>query len=162
MRERPDAKQVVTLKVQWTGWGLRLAPDPRQVKDTVEDVELALAKLADTPMPVSQPSRAGCNSPDLRARGATLYRRLVAKVNFVAMDRSDIRDAASILGSRVPCPQEADMVKLKLVGRFLLGKPTTWTHHLWDVQSDHIMAFTDSDWAADREDRSIGGMLVHH
>ena len=37
------------------------------------------------------------------------------------------------------------MVKLKRVGRFLLGRPTTWTHYRWEVRSDHIMACTDSD-----------------
>ena len=46
----------------------------------------------------------------------------------------------------------------------LIGRPITWTHYRWGVRSDRIMAYTDSDWAANREDRRSvsGGMLVHN
>ena len=80
------------------------------------------------------------------------------------MDRPDIRNAASIMGSHASSPKDADIVILKRVVRFLIGRPITWTHCRWGVRSDHIMAYTDSDWAANREDRrSVSvGMLVHN
>ena len=79
------------------------------------------------------------------------------------MDHPNIRYAASIIGSHASRPKDADIVKLKRVVRFLLGRPTTWTHYRWDVRSDLIKALTDSDWAANREDKRLmsGGMLVH-
>ena len=47
-------------------------------------------------------------------------------------------------------------------GRCLLGR-TTWTRCRCGVRSDHIMAYTNSDLAADRDDRRwmSQGMLVH-
>ena len=91
-------------------------------------------------MIVSQSSKKDSDSRALSMRDATLYRRLVAKLNYL------------------------DMVRLKRVGRLLFGRPITWTHYRWSVRSDRIMAYTDSDWAANREDRRSvsGGMLVHN
>ena len=86
------------------------------------------------------------------------------KVEFLAMDRPDIRYAASTMGSQASSPEDVDMVRLKRVVRFLIGRPITWTHCRLGVRSDRIMAYTDSDWAANREDRhSVSrGMLVHY
>ena len=52
----------------------------------------------------------------LSLRDATLYRRLVSKLNYLAMDRPDIRYAASIMGSHASSPKDADMVILKRGG----------------------------------------------
>ena len=73
-------------------------------------------------------------------------------------------EAASIMGSHASSPKDADMLKLKRVGRFLLGRPITWTHYRLKVRYDHIMAYTESDWAANREERRsmCGGMLDHN
>ena len=71
------------------------------------------------------------DSSALSLRDATLYRRLVAKLNYLAMDLLDIRYAASIMESHASSPNVVDMVILKRVGRFLLGRPTAWTHYRW-------------------------------
>ena len=160
-----DASEIIMLnrRVQWTEAGIRTSPDPRHVKDIIEELGLEGAKPADTPMIVSQSSKKDSDSRVLSMRDATLYRRLVAKLNYLAMDRPDIRYAASTMGSQASSPKDADMVRLKRVGRFLIGRPITRTHYRWGVRSDRIMAYTDSDWAANREDRRSvsGGMLVH-
>ena len=128
------------------------------MKDIIEELGLEGAKLAGTPMVVSQSSKKDSDSRALSMRDATLYRRLVAKLSFLAMDRPDIRYAASTTGSQASSPKDAEMVRLKRVERFLIGRPITWTHYRWEVRSDRIMAYTDSDWAANREDRrSVSG-----
>ena len=99
-------------------------------------------------MIVSQSSKKDSDSRALSMRDATLYRRLVAKLNCLAMDRPDIRYAASTMGSQASSPKDADMARLKRVGRFMIGRPITWTHYRWGVRPDRIMAYTDSDWAA--------------
>ena len=126
--KRPyDAKQVVILKrkVQWTRHEFWLAPDPRHVKDIVEELGLTQAQPADTPMLVSQSSKAGRSLPDLSARSATLCRRQVAKENYSAMDRPDNRHAASIASVS---KKKKDILKLKRVGPLFIGGPNTWTH----------------------------------
>ena len=89
------------------------------------------ATWAETPMIVSQSDKIDSDSRVLSVRDATLHRRLVAKLNYLAMDCPDIFHAASIMESLASSPKDADMVKLERVGRCLLGRPTTWTHHRW-------------------------------
>ena len=166
MGVRPtDASEIVILnrRVQWTDGGIRISPDPRHVKGIIEELGLEGAKPADTLMIVSQSGKMDSDSRALSLWDATLYWRLVAKLNYLAMDRPDIRHAASIMGSHASSPKDADMVILKIVVRFLIGQPITWTHYRWKVRSDHIMACTDRDRAGNREDRHSvsGGMLVH-
>ena len=151
-------------RVQRTEEGIRISPNLRHVKEIIEELGLEGAKPADTPMIVSQWGTMDSDSRALSLRDATLYRRLVAKLDLLAMACPDLRYAASIMGSHASSPKDADMVIPRRVGRFLIGRPITWTHDRWRVLSLHIMAFTDSDWAANREDRRSvsGGMLVHN
>ena len=118
-----DASEIIMLnrRVQWTEAGIRISPDPRHVKDIIEELGLKGAKPADTPMIVSQSSKKDSDSRALSMRDATLYRRLVAKLNYLAMDRPDIRYAASTMGIQASSPKDADMVRLKRVVRFLIG-----------------------------------------
>ena len=94
-----DASEIIMLnrRVQWTEAGIRISPDPRHVKDIIEELGLVGAKPADTPMIVSQSSKKDSDSRALSMRDATLDRRLVAKLNYLAMDRPDIRYAASTM-----------------------------------------------------------------
>ena len=80
--EPKDASEIIMLnrRVQWTETGIRVSPDPRHVKNIIEELGLEGAKPADTPMIVSQSSK----------KDATLYRRLVAKLNYLAMDRQTL------------------------------------------------------------------------
>ena len=86
-----DASEIIMLnrRVQWTEAGIRISPDPRHVKDIIEELGLEGAKPADTPMVVSQSSKKDSDSRALSMRDATLCRRLVAKLNYLAMDRPE-------------------------------------------------------------------------
>ena len=61
-------------------------------------------------MIVSQSSKMHSDSRALNVRDAALYRRLVAKLNYLAMDRPDIRYAASFMVSHASSPKDVDMV----------------------------------------------------
>ena len=56
------------------------------MKDIIEELGVEGAKPAHTPMIVSQSSKKDSDSHALSMRDATLYRRLVAKLNYLAMD----------------------------------------------------------------------------
>ena len=88
------------------------------MKDIIEELGLEGAKPADTPMIVSQSSKKDSDSRAVSMRDATLYSRLLAKMNYLAMDRPDIRYAASTMGSQASSPNDADMVRLKEWGDF--------------------------------------------
>ena len=101
------------------------------MKEIIEELCLDGATPGDTPMIMNQSSKIDSDSRALSMGDATLYRRLVAKLNYLAMDRPDIRYAASIMRSRASNPKDADMVKLKRAGRFLIGRPIAWTQYRW-------------------------------
>ena len=128
--KQTDASETVMLnrRVHWTGGGIRISPEPRHVKEIMDGLGLEQT--------VSQSSKRDSDSGAVSLRDATLdatlYRRLVAKLNYVARDRPDIRCAASIMGSHASSPKDADMVKLKRVEGFLFGRPTTLTHYTWE------------------------------
>ena len=82
------------------------------MKEIIEELGLEGAKPADTPMTVSKSGKVDSDSHALGTRDATRYRRLVAKLNYLAMDRPDIR-YPTIMGSHPPSSEDADMVKLK-------------------------------------------------
>ena len=60
----------------------------RHVKEIIEELGLEGAKPADTPRNVSQSGKIDSDSRALSLRDATLYRRLVVKLNYLAMDRA--------------------------------------------------------------------------
>ena len=93
MGARPTiASEIVMLnrRVRWTGEGIRISPDLRHVKEIIEKLGLEGAIL---------------DTNDC-VRDATLYRRLVVKLNYLAMDRPDIRYAVSIMGSYASSPKD--------------------------------------------------------
>ena len=120
-----DASEFVTLnrRVPWTEEGIRTSPDPGHVKEIIEELGWEGAKPADTPMIVSQSGP--CPGP---ARGHTVVEAR-GQSNYLALDRPDIRYAASIVGSHASSPKDTDLVKLKRVERFLIGRPITWTNY---------------------------------
>ena len=67
--KQTDAKDVVMLnrKVQWTREGLRLATEPRHVKDIVQELGLTQAKPADTSETCESDRKTACDSTDLGA-----------------------------------------------------------------------------------------------
>ena len=85
-----DEIVMLNRRVQWTEEGIRVSPDPRHVKEFTDELGLEGAKLADTPMIVSQSGTMDSDSRAQSLRDATQYRRLVAKLNYLAMDRPDI------------------------------------------------------------------------
>ena len=147
---------MLSRNVQWTAVGLRLAADPRLVNDIVKELGLAQARPADTP-----DARESAQQSGLR-----LAQSQCTKCNVA----SEIGGASEPLGDGSPRhslrsvdPWESRLVfersrhgQAQKSGRFLLGRPTPWTHQRWEEQSDHLVAYTDSDWAADREDTING------
>ena len=116
--KQTDASEIVMLnrRVQWTEEGIPISSDPRHVKEIIEELDLDGAKFADTPMIVSQSGKLDSDSRALSLWDATLYRRNVAQLNYMAMDRPDIRYAASTMESHASSPKDADVVKLERVG----------------------------------------------
>ena len=83
-----------------------------------------------------------------------LYQRVIAKLNYLAHDRLDLKYATSCLSSAVSSPCIGDMRAAKRVGRFLRKAPVAWLcfpfHDPWP---EELLCYTDADWASDKTSR---------
>ena len=53
----------------------------------------------------------------------TLYRSLVMRAQFLALDRADLSEAVKSLTRKMKAPNESDIKDLKRLGRYLVGRP---------------------------------------
>ena len=154
-----EPKELVILnrKVQW-------AKEGRHAVEVIEALGLSGSKLVDTPVCVTTRDLTEDESAPLGGVEASQFRRLAAKLNYLSLDRPDIRYGTSLVCAAASQPRLGDMTRLKRIARFLVGKPLLWTYFRWGVSGSRLYAFTDADWASCKESRrsTSGGMLVHH
>ena len=109
----------------------------------------------------SMAPRHGKGSARNSCAGETLCWRVVAKVNYLAVVAETFATQHQPLGVALRLPKMQTWSRSRGWSGSCSGvRPST--HHRLEVQSDHIMAYTDSDLAADREicRSTSGGMLV--
>ena len=101
-------------------------------------------------------------SKDLQGTEATQYRALAARLNYLALDRADLQFAAKEISKYMSSPKDADWVKIKRVGRYLLGTPRYVQSFIWQDMPRELTTFADSDWAGDKVSRksTSGGALM--
>ena len=167
----PGAKysKVVTIlnrKVRWGSDGLELEADPRHVADVLEALGLERANLAATPA-VSEKTRAEdsreAEDVELDSTEATRYRSVVAKLNYLAHDRPDLKFSTMLASVNMSKPRLSDMRKLVRIGRFLRGRPRAVCLYRWQPLPSKISVYSDSDWAGCRVSRksvSAGAIFV--
>ena len=81
---------------------------------------------------------------------ATAYRALAARANYLSLDRPDIQFATKELCRAFARPTRRDYVKLKRLGRYLLGKPRYVWHFNFQTQIEKpqdMTIYTDTDFA---------------
>ena len=91
----------------------------------------------------------------------TLFRRTVAKLNYVAVDRPDVAFAVHRLTMKMAAPAEEDWLPLKRLLRYLKGVPRMSLSFPWQPAQDKLNIMTDSDWAGCKDTRksTSGGVI---
>ncbi len=90
---------------------------------------------------------------DLSPRPASLYRAMVARANYLAQDRSDIRFAVKELCRRMAKPRVADIKGMKRLARYLVGCPRAIMSFSRQPRDKTFLGWSDSDWAGCVETR---------
>ena len=70
----------------------------------------------------------------------TRYRALVARANYLALDRVDIAFSAKELAKSMPKPSEGDWTRLKRLGRYFAGRPRMQIMFKWQTIQETMMA----------------------
>ena len=183
--EEKDANEVVVLNrvLRWTDGEFHYEADPRHVEQMLKAMGMEDCKACATP---GIKARQGelMDEAELDAERHRAFRSVVARANFLALDRPDIRYTVKELCRRMSGPRECDWSALKRLCRYLRGKPRViqrvplggevakelevyvkkavpdeWEE---DDRGAKVEVLVDSDWAGCRETRrsTSGGCIM--
>ena len=138
--EHQDNKvaDILTRVVEWHDDELWWEADPRHV-EMLEDVGLEDCKPGAVPGTLRAEEQDG--ELELDWETAWKYRSIVARGNFLAQDRPDIRYTVKELCREMSCPKMRSWAALKKLCRYLRGVPIV------GKTSEYLEIFVDSDWA---------------
>ena len=94
---------------------------------------------------------------------AKQYRGIIARMNYLGQDRSQIQFAVKELSRAMTKPTEQDKGRLKKLVRFLKGCPRYINHYNYQGPVEGIIVWTDTDFAGRGKGRKSmsGGILQH-
>ena len=82
---------------------------------------------------------------------ATGYRALSARGNYLAQDRIDISYSSKELCKEFSVPTDRSHMKLKRLGRYLVGNPRLVYEYRWQTLPTDIDVYVDTDFAGCKE-----------
>jgi hypothetical protein len=163
--EDEDDKEATILgrKLRWTEFGIEYEADPKHAQLVIQEMGLGIdSRSVDSPIEKETLSEEGevKLDKDLTKR----FRRVAARLNYLAVDRPDIQYGVKEIcrGMAVPLVRHDKM--LKRMARYLLDKPILVITFgaIDEAEFETIEGFCDTDWAGCRHTRksTSGGMLV--
>ncbi len=147
--------------IRWTQGGFEVEGDPKHVEVLMREWGMQECKGVDTPIwkddLEDRSQRAPMKNPD-----ATLFRRAVARINYISQDRPDIGVASRKVSRCMADPRVGDEVFVKRILRYLRNHSRCINVMRWQPVVDKISIFIDSDWAGDQATRcsTSGGLLL--
>ena len=92
----------------------------------------------------------------------TRYRALVARANYLAVDRGDIAFCVKELARCMSSPSRQDWERLRRLARYLRHKPRCVLWYAYQGTTNEVTCFTDSDWAGCKKTRRFtsGGCML--
>ena len=173
----PDSGQAQEVKIlnriiRWEKGGIAYEADQRHAELVIRELGLQNAKPVSTPgtkedtAAGSAPTGGMCltveeNSELLPAHEASKYRQIAARLNYLALDRTELQYSCKEASRRMAVPRVCDWRMLKRIGRFLVGAPRSIQQFPWQQMPTSLDIFTDSDWAGCQAScRSTSGGIV--
>ena len=152
----------------WDASGLHYESGPRHVEIIIRDMsdEIARGPAITSPGTKRKPTENPEDDPALSPSMATRYRRLVARANFLALDRCDILFAVKELCRGMASPKQSSRHALIRLAKFLRLYPRFVVDFWYQRPTEMVHVFVDSDWAGEEPGRksTSGGaiQLGHH
>ena len=164
----PDAKddkeaEILNRKVFWTEGRIEFEADAKHVAQILQDMDMEDCNSG--VLPGSQKEgEGGDESETLGREDAWRYRSVVARANYLAQDRPDIRYSVKELCRKMSNPNADDWKALKKLCRYLQGRPQVRQKTGENEGLPGVLdVYVDSDWAGCRETRKStnGGVMVY-
>jgi hypothetical protein len=153
-----EETSVLGRTLERTAKGYILHSDSKLVTSVIKDLGIEQAKPAATPGIKDEPEQAEPLGPEAHRR----YRTLVGRLLYMSLDRADIQYAVKELSRQLHAPTEHSMVKLKRLGRYLVGRPTSALRFEVESRPDVLEVWVDADWGgnSNQDRRSTSGGMV--
>ena len=160
--ERTDDKvaDILNRVVEWKDEELWYEADPRHVEKMLNDMELGECK--ESVVPGTKTNEQEDDNEQLDVEYAKRYRSVVARGNFLAQDRPDIRKSVKELYREMSSPSRGSWRRLKKLCRYLKGTPRVVQRVKIGVDLNNVVnVYVDSDWAGcTRTRRSTNGGCI--
>ena len=92
------------------------------------------------------------------------YQGLVARANYLALDRPDIALATKACARKMSKTSQKDWEEIQRLARYLISRPPVvfwYPWQKWEYQPHKVNIYTDVDWAGCRRTRrsTSGGVI---
>ena len=163
--EKNDQKSVRLLNrvIEWTAEGINIEGDQRHAEIIIKQLGLEEARPLSTPGERIKPQELTEDDiKELSPQDATIFRAVVARGNYLSIDRSDTRFAIKELARRMAKPRNVDYKQLIHFGRYLRGKPRVINHFGYQKDWKIMDVWSDTDHAGCLETRksTTGGIVM--
>jgi hypothetical protein len=151
--------EILNRKVYWTKDGIEFEADPNHVERILEEMGMQDCNASVAPGVQRDDDSEG----ELNRDEAWMFRSVVARANYLAQDRPDIRYTVKELCRRMSKPNRSDWMALKKLCRYLRGRPRLRQRAVCGGGGPGVLSvYVDSDWAGCRETRrsTNGGVLM--
>ena len=155
--------KVLNRVISWKGHkGITYEADPRHVELIISQLKLEESRPVSTPGTKEEGRTQEDDEIPLDAKETSKYRALVARCNYLSLDRPDISFTVKELARQMASPREGDMKRLKRFGRYLKSHPRLQQEYCWQGHQHTVKTYSDADWAGCRETRksTTGGCII--
>ena len=156
--------RILNRTIRWTAEGLEYEGDQRHADIIIEELGLQNSKPLQTPCVANSAVKAAVESEVCKKdAGDGSFRSISARLNYMAMDRSDLQYASKSISRHMSNPNEEGWCRLKRAGRYLVGAKRLVQLFRWALPSKELKAYADSDWAGEEgtSKSTSGGMVCY-
>ena len=146
--------------VSWdSAEGILYEADPRHTEIIIEQFGLGDAKTVNIPGTQAEGRTQPGNENKLNANESAKYKAIVARCNYLSLDRPDIAYTVKELARKMAVPSEGDWQRFKRLGRYRKNKPRMQQVYKWQKEQSVLRVYSDADWAVCKESQKsiIGG-----
>ena len=139
--------------IKWENDEFTWEADPKHVARTIEILNLADAKPADTPGTKTTGASMRDALDPLVGGDLATYPSICGLLNYLATDRPDIQYSVKCILVDMKGPTKLSLLRCKRIGRYLKGKPVLLWRFPKQKLPTRVVYQTDSDWAECKETR---------
>ena len=123
--------------IRWGENGIEYESDQRHAEAIVEELGLSNSRNVSTPGTTDSRVDDQIEDGELDAKGASQFRSVAARCNFLAQDRTDIQYASKETSKFMSKPTQKGLESVKRIGRYLKGAPRLVQHFNWEAGDDY-------------------------